>query len=59
MELRRLDEAKHQVLIGRWETDISDGGCHLYEDPYEKESSKRTWTQNPKFLLQFKEPGPV
>ena len=24
-------------MIGKWEADISDGGCHLHFDPYEKE----------------------
>jgi hypothetical protein len=28
----------------------------LYEDPYEKDTSKRTWTMNPKYSLQFLEP---
>lgn len=41
------------MLIGRWEHDISDGGCHLFEDPYEKDMSLRTWTNNPKYLLKF------
>lgn len=56
MQLEKLDEARNQVLIGQWVEGISDGGCHLYEDPYEKDPSKRTWTNNPKFLLQFSEP---
>ena len=54
-----MDEAKNSVIIGKWEQDISDGGCHLYEDPFEKELSLRTWTMNPKFLLVFKEDTPV
>jgi len=49
VELNRLDESKNAVLVSKWEQDVSDGGCHLYED--EKEISKRTWTMNPKFLL--------
>ncbi|CAD8158986.1 unnamed protein product [Paramecium octaurelia] len=56
VELTKLDETKNQVHIGKWEQDISDGGCHLYEDPYEKDTSKRTWTMNPKYSLQFFEP---
>lgn len=42
-------------MIGKWEHDISDGGCHLYEDPFEKDMNKRTWTNNPKYLLKFDE----
>ena len=49
----RLDEAKNQVAIGRWEKDISAGGCHLNEK--EKEASQRTWSMNPKYLLTFKD----
>ena len=26
-----LDEGKNQVVIGKWEKDISAGGCHLNE----------------------------
>jgi len=58
VDLEKLDESKHAVLIGRWD-ELTDGGCHLYEDPFEKESQKRTWTSNPKFLLQFKEELPT
>ena len=59
VDLQKLDESKSTVLIGKWD-DLTDGGCHLYEDPFEKEAQKRTWTSNPKFLLQFKEPeGPL
>ena len=54
-----MDENKNAVLIGKWEPDISDGGCHLYDDPYEKDMSKKTWTQNPKFFLNFKENLPT
>jgi len=50
-----LDEKKNAVLIGKWEHDISDGGCHLYEDPFEKDVSMKTWTNNPKYLLKFDE----
>jgi len=25
----KLDETKNQVAIGRWEKDITAGGCHL------------------------------
>lgn len=53
MEIQKLEENKNSVLIGRWEHDISDGGCHLFEDPYEKDMSLRTWTNNPKYLLKF------
>ena len=28
----------------------------MYEEKYEKDSSKRTWTQNPKFNLIFTDP---
>lgn len=55
MEIKKLDENKNAVLIGKWEHDISDGGCHLFEDPYEKDMSMRTWTINPKYLLKFDE----
>ena len=41
-------------MIGRWDPDISDGGCHLHFDPYEKEVINKTWLNNPKFHLQFK-----
>jgi len=51
-----LDETKNAVLIGKWETDISDGGCHLYEDPFEKDLSKRTWSSNPKYHVQVQNP---
>jgi hypothetical protein len=27
----KLDEGKNQVVIGKWEKDISAGGCHLNE----------------------------
>lgn len=44
VELRKLDENRNACLIGEWTTDVSDGGCHLYEDPFEKENSLKTWT---------------
>ena len=50
-----MDENKNAVLIGKWEHDLSDGGCHLYEDPFEKDMNMRTWTINPKYLLKFQE----
>lgn len=53
VDIRKLDEAKNAVLIGRWQSP-NNGGCHLFEAPFEK-SSNRTWTQNPKYLLQFKD----
>eukprot|EP01016_Furgasonia_blochmanni_P040857 TRINITY_DN5246_c0_g1_i5.p1 TRINITY_DN5246_c0_g1~~TRINITY_DN5246_c0_g1_i5.p1 ORF type:complete len:345 (+),score=100.44 TRINITY_DN5246_c0_g1_i5:69-1037(+) len=56
VELEKLDESKNAVLIGKWD-DISDGGCHLFDEQFESDSSLRTWTQNPKFHLQFKEEG--
>jgi hypothetical protein len=28
----KLDEGKNQVVIGKWEKDISAGGCHLNEN---------------------------
>ena len=60
VELRKLEENKNQTLVGKWELDINAGGCHLYEEKYEKDSSKRTWTQNPKFNLIFTDPvGPA
>jgi len=31
VELVKLDEAKNAVLIGKWDKDISDGGCHLWD----------------------------
>jgi len=31
IELNRLDEHTNAVLIGRWEKDLSAGGCHLYD----------------------------
>lgn len=34
----KLDEGKNQVVIGKWEKDISAGGCHLNEK--EKEPSQ-------------------
>lgn len=49
----RLDDTKNQVAIGKWEKDITAGGCHLNEK--EKEPSQRTWSMNPKYLLNFKE----
>lgn len=55
MEIKKLDENRNAVLIGKWEHDISGGGCHLYEDPFEKDLNMRTWTNNPKFLLKFAE----
>lgn len=27
----KLDESRNQVVIGKWEKDISAGGCHLTE----------------------------
>lgn len=53
VDLRKLDEAKNAVLIGRWQSP-NNGGCHLFEAPFES-SSNRTWTQNPKYLLTFKD----
>jgi hypothetical protein len=29
--MMRLDDLKNQVVIGKWEKDISAGGCHLNE----------------------------
>jgi hypothetical protein len=54
VELRKLDENQNAVTIGKWEADISDGGCHLHFDPFEKEANNKTWTNNPKFHIQFK-----
>ena len=34
----KLDEPKNQVAIGKWEKDITAGGCHLNEK--EKEPSQ-------------------
>jgi len=34
----RLDETKNQVIIGRWENEVTTGGCHLNEK--EKEASQ-------------------
>ena len=51
VDLTRLDENQNAVMIGRWDADISDGGCHLHFDPYEKELNNKTWTNNPKFHL--------
>lgn len=31
VEMVRLDDNKNQVAMGRWEKDISAGGCHLNE----------------------------
>ena len=31
IELKKLDEHTNSVLIGRWEKDLSAGGCHLYD----------------------------
>jgi len=31
VEMLRLNDVKNQVAIGRWEKDISAGGCHLNE----------------------------
>ena len=55
----RLDEGLNAVLIGNWEKDISCGGCHLYNEPFEKEASKKSWNSNPKFSLKFPENTPV
>lgn len=38
VQLKRLDESTNAVLIGKWEKDLSAGGCHLYEK--EKETSQ-------------------
>jgi len=37
VDLERLDDNKNAVLISEWK-ELNDGGCHLYEDPYEKET---------------------
>ncbi len=29
--MMKLDETRNQVVIGKWEKDISAGGCHLNE----------------------------
>ena len=34
----RMDDVRNQVMIGKWEKDISAGGCHLNE--LEKEASQ-------------------
>ena len=59
VNLDRLDEGLNAVLIGNWEKDISCGGCHLYNEPFEKEASKKSWNSNPKFSLKFPENTPV
>lgn len=38
VEMIKLDEPKNQVAIGKWEKDITAGGCHLNEK--EKEPSQ-------------------
>ena len=59
VELKQLEESKNSVLIGQWE-EGTDGGCHLYDEPHEKDISKKTWSLNPKFHLQFKNlNGPI
>jgi hypothetical protein len=35
--MMKLDEQRNQVVIGKWEKDISAGGCHLNEK--EKEAA--------------------
>lgn len=58
MELQKLDEGKNNVQIGSWVKGISDGGCHLYEGPFENSNQMKTWPLNPKFVLTFGEAAP-
>ena len=53
VELEKLDANKNNVQIGSWVKEISDGGCHLYEEPYETQNNMKTWALNPKFVLNF------
>ena len=53
IELEKLDENRNSVQIGSWNKEISDGGCHLYEEPYEILQQNKTWSLNPKFVLHF------
>eukprot|EP01017_Pseudomicrothorax_dubius_P006199 TRINITY_DN11731_c0_g1_i2.p1 TRINITY_DN11731_c0_g1~~TRINITY_DN11731_c0_g1_i2.p1 ORF type:complete len:277 (+),score=94.18 TRINITY_DN11731_c0_g1_i2:61-831(+) len=52
LELRRLEDSKNAVIINEWKKNFQ-GGCHLYEDAFEKDPQRKTWTQNPKFLLNL------
>jgi calpain len=41
--VQKLDESRNAVAVGKWEQDISGGGCHL----------KKDWLINPKYVLTF------
>lgn len=54
----RLDDVRNQVMIGKWEKDISAGGCHLNE--LEKEASQvniqfisENMVHEPQILVEF------
>jgi hypothetical protein len=47
--MMRLDEQRNQVVIGKWEKDISAGGCHLNEK--DKEAAQV------QFCYNFREHG--
>ena len=47
--MMKLDESRNQVVIGKWEKDISAGGCHLTEKDNE--------AAHVRFLICFRELG--
>ena len=58
VDLVRLDDNRNQVVIGKWEKDITAGGCHLNEQ--EKEVSQvififmiENLVNEPKILANF------
>jgi len=52
VEVEKLEDSKNMVISGEW-NDKSAGGCHLYDEVYEKLSDNYTWITNPKYLLNL------
>ena len=52
VEIKKLEDAKNAVLSGRW-TEDNAGGCHLYDQEYEKNEENMSWRTNPKFHLRL------
>ena len=54
VDLVKLNDENNAVQIGKWENSI-DGGIYLQDEPHKKKRSRKVWSLNPNFELQFKD----
>lgn len=53
VEIEKLEDAKNQVISGKWETHTA-GGCHLYDKEFESKQENLTWARNPRYTIRLK-----